>query len=173
MSTKKNKIKDLIQEYLLDEGILRGKVNDPDSKFEFGFTFSFPPGQKSQGMSVLMPKGKNFILIIIQTQLSKPDRKALNSLKDNKKEQFFEDIRRFFLIKELFFRIDAQNYRYEINDQIFIEKDGSISRDSFYRSIRKIFYSYIYSTIILGTYCYGDKKPSQESPSRFDFSLYS
>ena len=40
--SEESKIKNLIREYLLDEGILRENVKDP--KIEFGFSFIFPPG---------------------------------------------------------------------------------------------------------------------------------
>jgi hypothetical protein len=173
MSEKKIKIKSLIRKYLLDEGLLRENLPDPKSQFDFGYIFSFPPGQQVQRMSVFKPKNKNFIIIIIRTQISKQHIEALNSLKDNKKMQFFEDLRKFFIIKEIFFRIDVQNYRYEINDQLFLKKDGSVSRNSFFKSIRRIFYNYMYSNIILSDYCSGKIKSSKELPSSFDFSLYS
>ncbi|GAG84995.1 unnamed protein product, partial [marine sediment metagenome] len=113
MSTKKSNIENLVQEFLLDEGILREKIPNIDSSYEFGFIFSFPPGTKDQNMRVFKLKHKNFITISLFTQISKPRIKALNSLKDDKKNLFFREIRRFFLIKEVYFRIDIQNYRYE------------------------------------------------------------
>ena len=173
MSERKIKIKSLIRKYLLDEGLLRENLPDPKSQFEFGYIFSFPPGQQEQRMSVFKPKNKNFIVIIVSTQISKQHVDALNSLKDNRKMQFFEDLRKFFIIKEVFFRIDVQNYRYEINDQLFLKRDGSVSRNAFFKAIRKIFYNFMYSNIILSEYCSGKLKSSNGTPSGFDFSLYS
>ena len=173
MSEKKIKIKGLIQKYLLDEGLLRENLPDPKSQFEFGYIFSFPPGNQGQRMSVFKPKNKNFIVIILSTQISKQHINALNSLKDEEKMQYFEHLRKFFVIKQVFFRIDIQNYRYEINDQIFLKRDGSVSRNSFFKSIRKIFYNFMYSNIILSDYCSGKIKSSKVTPSGYDFSLYS
>ena len=82
MSGKKTILENLIRDYLLEEGILRKKISD--SKVDFGFTFSFPPGPQSQGMSVFQPKNKNFIHVVIRVQLSKNHANTLNSLKDNK-----------------------------------------------------------------------------------------
>jgi len=61
MTININKTEKLIQEYLLDEGILRKKLKNPN--IEFGFQFAFPPSSKGHPMSVTNPKGKDFILI--------------------------------------------------------------------------------------------------------------
>ena len=172
MSIKKSKIENLIQEYLLEDGLLRERLPDPKSKLDFGFTFTFPPGSKTQKMSTLKPKNKNFIMIAIRTQISKPQINALNSLKDNKKMEFFVDLRKFLLIKEVFFRIDIPNYIYEINDQLYLNNDGIVSINSFFKTIRKIFYCFVYSNIILGEHCLGEQVNSKKFGSEFDFSLY-
>ena len=173
MSANKNQIKELIREYLLDEGLLREKISNSKSNMEFGYVFSFPPGARGQRMSVFKPNNKDFIVIIIRTQLSKKHVAALNSLEDDKKFQFFADLRKFFIIKEVFFQIDVQNYRYEINHQIFLKKDGSVSKNSFFKSIKHIFYCFMYSNLILSEYCSEKIKSSKEPTSGFDFSLYS
>ena len=46
-----SKIETTIREYLLEEGLLRKKIQD--SKLEFGFQFVFPPGQRGHIMAVL------------------------------------------------------------------------------------------------------------------------
>lgn len=171
MSVKKRKIEDLIQDYLLDEGLLREKLPDPQSNLDFGFIFSYPSGPKSEKMSVFKPKNKNYIVIAIRTQLSKAQIKTLNSLKDDGNIKFFMDLRKFFLIKEVFFRMDVKNFMYEISDQLYFDNIDKISRDSFFKIIRKIFYCFFYSNIILGEYCYGKELISKKAD--FDFSLYS
>ena len=87
MSNKKPNLENLIRDYLIDEGILKEKLRSSD--FDFGFVFSFPPGPKSQNMSVIKLKNRSFIQIAIRVQLSKEHINKLNSLKDNKKFQFF------------------------------------------------------------------------------------
>ncbi|MFX0082191.1 MAG: DUF2299 family protein [Candidatus Hodarchaeota archaeon] len=182
MSTKENKIKNLIQEYLLDEGLLREKISNP--KLDFGFQFIFPPGIDpmrrtiGRNMVVIKPKNKNLIVISLGTQISKPHVDALNSLEEDRKMQFFMDLRKFFLVKDLFYRIDLQNYRYEISDQIFLKDNGTVSKNKFFKSIRRVFDSSAYSNIILGEYCFGKIKPedfmkSRDFSSNSDFSLYS
>jgi len=178
MSDSESDIKHLIQEYLLDEGLLRSKIPLDNNKLQFGFQFVFPKGPIAQKMVVIKPKNKDLIVISNPIQIAPQHVKALNSLEDNKKIYFFMDIRKFFLAKDVFFRIDTQNSRYEISDQIFLKKDGTISKNSFFKSIRKVFNSAAYSNIILGQYCSGlieaeDFNQSKENSSGSDFSLYS
>lgn len=182
MTDKESKIKNLLQEYLLDEGLLREKISNP--KLDFGFQFIFPPGKDPQkrpigrNMVVIKPKQKNLIVISLGTQISKPHVDALNSLKENRKMQYFWDLRKFFLVKDLFYRIDIQNHRYEISDQIFLKDDGTISKNKFFKSIRRVFDGSAYSNIILGEYCSGkisagDFMKGKDFASGSDFSLYS
>ena len=174
--SEESEIKKLIQEYLLDEGILREKVKDP--KIEFGFRFTFPPGPTGKIMFVIKPKNKELIIITIGTQISDSHINALNSLNDNKKMQFFMELRKFFLLKDVYFRINADKYRYEISDQVFIKEDGNISKNTFFKRIKKVFNSAAYSNIILEEYCSEKIKPedfteAKEFTSGSDFSLYS
>jgi len=171
MSKKNSKIEHFIREYLLDEGFLREKITDPKLNLDFGFIFAFPSGQRGQRMSVFKPKNKNLIIISIRIQLSKPHSKALNSLEDDKNIQFFSDLRKYFLMKEVFFQIDIQNYRYEINDQLYLDNEGIVSKDSFFKTIRKVYYCFIFSNILLKEYCSGKEIKTKEFDS-FDFSLY-
>ncbi|MFW9902210.1 MAG: DUF2299 family protein, partial [Candidatus Thorarchaeota archaeon] len=91
-------IKQLIQDYLLDEGLLRGKISDP--KLDFGFQFIFPPGKDPLGrpvgrnMVVFRPKNKNLIIVSLGVQISEPHVNALNSLENAKKMNFFMDLRK-------------------------------------------------------------------------------
>ncbi len=181
MSSKENNIKQLIQDYLLDEGLLRGKISDP--KVEFGFQFVFPPGKDPLGrqigrnMVVIQPKKKARIVVSLGVQISEPHIKALDSLENPKKLNFFMDLRKSFLLKDVFYRIDIKNHRYEITDQIFLNKNEFISKNSFFKSIRKVFNCATYSNIILGEYCAGKIKPedfmkSKEFSTDSNFSLY-
>lgn len=143
MSKPINKIENLILIYLLEEWFLQEKIPDNKFKLDFGF-FLFPPGPTGQRMSIFKLKGKNFIIISINTQISKIDINILNSLKNQKKNQFFSELRKFFLIKEVNFRIDINNFRYEISDHIFFQENEFISKNLFYNIVRKIYYCYFF-----------------------------
>ncbi|MFX0032235.1 MAG: DUF2299 family protein [Candidatus Hodarchaeota archaeon] len=176
MSIKESKIKHLIREYLIEEGLLRQNLPDSQDKLEFGFRFVFPPSPVGQNMIALKPKDKNLIVISNPIQISPEHVTALNSLKDNKKIRFFMDLRKFFLIKDVFFRIDIKNFRYEISDQLFFNENELISKNDFFRSIRKVFTCAAYSNMILNDYCSFKMKPEDLPKSKdfsSDFSLYS
>lgn len=182
MSSKESKIRQLIQDYLLDEGLLREKISDP--KVDFGFQFIFPPGkdplgrQVGRSMVVFRPKNKNIILVSLGIQISDPHVKALDSLEKNRKLNYFMDLRKSFLLRDVFFRIDIKNNRYEIMDQYFLDKEENLSKNSFFKIVRKVFNCAAYSNIILSEYCAGKIKPedllkSKEFDSDSNFSLYS
>ena len=169
MSNEKDNVKDLIQEYLIDEGILREKLKNP--KLEFGFLISFPPGlNNGHKLNVFMPKNKDFIIISLGTQINQNHVNALNSLGE-KKTIFFLNLRKIFLSKDVFFRIDVQNNRYEISDQIFLKKNNFISKISVFKGIRRVFNVAMYANTILQEYCMG-KVSQDDLDSGSNFSLY-
>lgn len=176
MSIKESKIKILIRGFLSEESLLRKDLIDP--RIEFGFQFVFPPGQESHIMATYKPKNKDLLIVSIGTQIADPHVEALNSLENEKRNQFFMDLRKFFLSRDVFYRINVQKYRYEISDQIFIESNESVSKNLFFKSVQKIFNSAVYSNIILGEYCLGkitaeDFTKIKEFSSGPNFSLYS
>ncbi len=69
MSDSESTIKHLIQEYLLDEGLLRNKIPTDGKKLEFGFQFIFPPGPIAQKMVVIKPINKDLISFLILFKL--------------------------------------------------------------------------------------------------------
>ena len=171
MSSTNNKIASIIEEYLLDEGLLRKKLTGPN--IEFGFQISFPPGSKGHPMAVVNPKSKDFIIISSGVQIGESHVKVLNSLKNNNVTGFFNQLRKFLILKNVFFRIDNQNYRYEILDQIYITKKNTISKNKFFKRIRFVFHCAQYSNILLDEFCSGKIKPQEyinnKSP---DFGFY-
>ena len=171
MSIRKNNLENSIREYLLDEGILREKISSSD--LDFGFIYSFPQGPNSQNMSVIKPKNKNSIFIIIKTQISKKNGNTLNSFKGNKKFLFFNNLRKYYLAKEVYFKIDSQNFIIEIIKQIFPDMDGKISKNTLFKAIQKVFYCYVFSNLLVEEYCLKGEISGAEFGPEFDFSLYS
>jgi hypothetical protein len=169
MSTKTTDFEKLITDFLLEEGILKEKVTS--SKFDFGFIISYPKGIKGQSMTLYKPKNKNSIYISVRIQFSEKHVNALSSLKDDKKFQLFKDIRRYFLLKEVYFTMDIQNLIFEIYEIVYADIDGTISKDTLFKRIQKIFYCFMVSNLILEDYCYGKEISSKNLESKFD--LYS
>ena len=87
MLSDKNSVENLLHAYLLEEGILKDRIDS--AKLDFGFIISFPLGPKSQYLSIYKPNNMNGIFITIRFQISKKKAEILNSLKDNNKLQFF------------------------------------------------------------------------------------
>ena len=171
MSNRELNLESLIREYLLDEGLLKKKLSSSD--VDFGFVFSFPPGPKSQNMSVFKPKSRNFIHIAVRIQLSKKHADALNSLKGNKKFEFFNNIRNYFITKEVYFKIDTNKLIIEIIEQIFPDRDGFIPKNIFFKAVQKIFYCFLFTNLLVDDYCSGKEISSKKLGSGYDFSLYS
>ncbi|MHA2288430.1 MAG: DUF2299 family protein [Promethearchaeota archaeon] len=158
MPSDKNSVELLLRKYLLEEGILKDKIDN--AKFDFGFIISFPPGPKSQNLSVYKPKNMNGIFITIRFQISKKKAEILNSLKNNKNVQFFNDLRKYLLIKEVFYKIDYQSLIIEIHEQIYPDKKGFVSKNSILKLIQKVFYCYVFSILLLEEYCMEKKRPN-------------
>lgn len=171
MSIKKLNLKNLIQEYLLEESISFEKLESPD--FDFGFAVSFPPGPQSQKLSVYKVNARNCLYITIRSQISDKNIKTLNSFKDNKKFQIFNYLRKYFIIKEVYFKIDIQNSIIEINEQIYPNIDGIIPKDTLFKTLQKVFYCYLYSHILIEEFCLGKEISPTKFGPQFDLSLYS
>ena len=156
MPSDKTRIENLIHEYLLDEGAFKDKLTS--DKFDFGFIISFPPGPKSQNLSIYKPKNINGIFITVKFQISKEKAGILNSFEDNKNHQFFNNLRKYLIIKEVFFKFNFQNYIIEIHEQIYPNKKGFISKNSLFKLIQKVFYCYVFSNLLIEDYCKGETK---------------
>lgn len=155
MSSKESKIEVLIREYLLDLGLLRKKINEP--KLDFGFQFVFPSGVGptgkpiGRGFVVTKTKKKDFIEISCIAIISPKHIELLQ--KEGKKQHFFIELQKYLLSRNFFFHLDAKNNRYSIIDNIFLQKNGTISKNLFFKSVRKIFTSMVYSIVLLNEIC--------------------
>lgn len=156
MSSVKNSVGVLLRKYLVEENILKNDINNKE--FDFGFIISFPPGPRSQNLSVYKPKNRNDIFVTIRFQISPDKAVILNSFKEKDKQQIFNDLRKYLLSREVFFKINTQDLIIEIHEQIFPNKKNYISKNSLFKLILKVFYSYLYSNIILEEYL-KEKKP--------------
>ncbi|MBY9007880.1 MAG: DUF2299 family protein [Candidatus Lokiarchaeota archaeon] len=148
-------IENSIRDFLFKEGLLKEKIIVPDLKFGFQFTFPLfteSSEEKGQLMVIYQPLNKNFLIISIATQISEYHTDILMNSSD-KKNQFFIDIKKIILLKNLFFRLDIDNDCYEISDQIFIDPDKPLSKNGFYKTIRKLYNVQVYCNLLLMEYC--------------------
>ncbi len=146
----------LIHDYLLDEEILKGNFKDP--KLDFGFKVIFPSGvdtisgrQIGRLFMVLKPKNKDQIRINTATIISEKHLEILE--KEKKKEFFFKKLRKYLLNRNLYYSLEIKNNRYVIEDVIYLSNNGTVSKNLFFKSIRKLFSSSAYTIILLGEIC--------------------
>ncbi|MFX1497778.1 MAG: DUF2299 family protein [Promethearchaeota archaeon] len=171
-SQKSKKAEDLLLKYLEGENILRKKITDP--KIEFGYVFGFPTGQQRHPLQVIMPKDKDYITISLGVQIQDVFVQALDAIEPNKKTQFYIELRKFLLQNNLLFRLELTLNRYQITDQIYLEESGFISKDRFFKTVRKIYNSTLYCHFLMEEYCIDkiDKKYLEPSDLA-DPALYS
>jgi hypothetical protein len=160
MPNKNATIEKLIHGYLLEEGVFKNKlIND---KFDFGFVISFQPGSKIESLSVYKPKNMNCIFITIRFKISKEKISALDSFKDNRKLQFLNSLRKYLLIKEVYFKFDYKEDIIEIHEQIYPDQENFISKEALFKLIQKVFYCFLFSNQLLDEYCTKKKIPKTE-----------
>ena len=152
MSSKETKIKTLIREYLLDEGILRENIKDP--RIEFGFKFDYPPGKIPSGkpigkpFTVVVPKKKDRLDISINIGIAPNIIKILES----RKNELFNDLKKLFLSMHVMFNINVKNYIFNLIDIIYLDDNNLVSKNTFYKSVRLLHDAAIHSFIIIGEY---------------------
>ncbi|MBY8981742.1 MAG: DUF2299 family protein [Candidatus Lokiarchaeota archaeon] len=155
MTEDAQNIENLIREYLLDERSFQKRINNSELKFGFQFIFpSYPSSseQKGQVMVVFQLNNTDFLIISIGTQISKSHIDILKKYKE-REVQFFIDLKKLIFKMNLFFRLDIQNYNYEISEQIFIEHDKIISKNIFFKIVRKLYNTQAYSSLLLMEHC--------------------
>ena len=168
------RLKNILRKYLSSGTIIGPEIKDP--KIDFGFRFSFPKGKDKQGK----PMGRPFILVKEKKwdyfEISSPTTiapnhvKIMDSMKENKRKQFFSDLIKVFNLKGHLYDIDIPNKRFAVIDVYFLEDNKDISKNEFYRIMRNIFGTIVYSVTLIQEYCAG---PGDISPSRkLDPSLY-
>lgn len=148
---KSKKAEELLVRYLKEEKVLRKKIINP--KIEFGYVFGFPPRQQQQSMQVVHPKESDYVVISLGIQIPDVFVQALNAIEPQKKVQFYIDIRKFLLAQNFLFRFELALNRYNISDQLYFREGGNISKDKFFKSVRKIYNASQYCTLLLEECC--------------------
>jgi len=133
-----------IVRYCTEEGILRMKLPE-NEKVEFGFNVEFPPNHPmAKTMTVLQPKDKSFIIIQIGIKISPQHLSQLEEFK--LKRLFFDMLKRMLLSKNLIFKLEIEQNRFMISEQIY--EDG-LNMNAFYRYLREIFNTSLTTNLLL------------------------
>ena len=163
--------KNLIRNYLTDEGILIEEIKD--AKFKFEYKFTYPPSAKGQKITIVRLQEKDYILIFSGVQIPDQFIKIITKFKDAKKYQLFNDLKKIFILKDYFYKIDIPKYRFEISDQLFFKTNGYISKNTLFQGLRKLYSCIVYSKIVIEEYCMVGVKTNSRESMNYDFSLFS
>ena len=153
-NSQKNKLERTIGSYIEDLGLLHKKIKN--DKIEFGFELKFPKGKDPTGkeigrtFNVVKPKKEKFIEISCGTKIAPEHYKSLESLKRVK--DFYLEITKVCLMKDLFYIINEQHNLYVIKDNIYLDNNYPITINLFMESVRKVSSTVIYSLILLNDY---------------------
>ncbi|MFW9784104.1 MAG: DUF2299 family protein [Candidatus Heimdallarchaeota archaeon] len=148
---KSKKAEDMIVRYLDEEDLLNKKVSD--SKVEFGYIFRFPPNQQRQSMQVVHPINSDYVVISLGIRIPDVFVQALNAIEPHKKVQFYIDIRKFLFTQNFLFRFELALNRFHISDQLYFKEGGQISKNKFFKTVRKIYNASQYCILLLEEYC--------------------
>lgn len=130
-----SKIELIIQEYLIEEGILKQKVEDDNANFHY--IIEYP---ENNSIDLIQPNGKNDSIIIgCATEISSEQRQLIQSSNLKVKQDLIWDIR--FTIND--FLLDFELYhpnnnleKFVIIDEIYI--DG-LNKDRLISCLKKVF----------------------------------
>lgn len=155
----KPELKNVIEDYL-SEADLRETLHDP--KVDLCFKFIYPKGKKPQynpvggTFMVFKSKEKNYLEISTRVSISKKNIKKFNSMDKIIRDRFFKKIVKTFLLKGYYYSFDLVNYKYVLKDHIFIDENKMISRDKFFKRLRKMNGCIMYSIFEIQDFCSGE-----------------
>ena len=150
MAQKKSGLEKFVRDLLKDSEILGENLIAPE--FDFGFICLYPPGPKTHKISLYKPKNGNSLIMVIRFQISE---NRISKLRDNQGFEVFNEIKKFLLMKEMFFKIDLQKFIIEIYEQIYLENlpsEDIIPKEILFEGFQKVFYGYLYSNILVDEY---------------------
>lgn len=156
-------IEEDIQNFLIDEGLFKQKIQDENANFHF--IIEYP---QNNAMDLIQPKGKDDLIIGCATEISKEQIPMIESAKENVKKDFLWEIRiginNFLLDFELYHPNDVLE-KFIISDQIFT--DG-LTKDRFMTVLKTIFKAKLYCIWMLdktfsGTYTQNSSEYSKDN----------
>ena len=159
-----------LKDWAIEEGVMSIKAPD-DPNFAYGFELKFPPNAPMQKLLQLLgPLHKDFLVLQLGTQMSPEHVDVFKNSPVEKQVKFFSKFKKFCYMTNVAFIIDGENLRWAISDQLYY---GSLTKNSFFRMIRKIFNTSLYIDEILGEIILGSANLSgNEGPGSPGSSLY-
>ena len=171
-----NNIEETIRNWCEDEGIFRIKHKEDEiSKrnlfvFDIDYPYNHP---RPVRMQVFVPKGKDFVVILCSTKISPIHIKALKSDKKVVQDFINNFIDKMYLMQVDYNIRSPKDYpdAWALSERIFF--DG-LTKNEFYRSIKKIYNAHMYANLILNRACMLAKSPDLKKigDRSFDIPFY-
>lgn len=164
-----SKLKFLIRKYLdVDCYIVKEIEND---NIDFGFNVKYPNIYNNEGehignlLSILKPKGKNFLQINNRIHLHKKGLDLFNNLNDLSKKMLKKELFTFLINQNVLFSLDIENNDIAHFDNVYFTDSNFPNINDFYHSIIKIINTQMYLLEILN----GELKLNDINDSNFDY----
>ncbi|MHA1277581.1 MAG: DUF2299 family protein [Promethearchaeota archaeon] len=175
-------IKECIIRFLNEENLNHEIKKEPE--LDFIINFKYPPKIntedriKEKTFVIYKPTGKDYLIMSFAVQFSKEHVIFLNSISEEAKMLYFLELRKYFLLKDVFYAISPKEMRYEINEKLYWHaSDLNTLKIKLHKCIKKIYNCYIFSNVLftemfLSSENQQEIKKAKGFSSSLDYSLY-
>ncbi len=143
-----------VKEWVTSEGIFKQEVPDEVAHWHYVVEFPLESGQVSD---ILMPKGKDFILVMSGLVFAEEHYRALHSLPPNKKKDLIFRWKMDLLFRKAEFRMvpdDVSVQRMDFSMPVYIEE---LTKPKLFEALREVFRCKLYIIWHLN-HLFGDSK---------------
>ncbi|MHA1726905.1 MAG: hypothetical protein ACTSXH_19040 [Promethearchaeota archaeon] len=174
--------KECIIRFLKEENLSHEIKTEPE--LDFIINFKYPPKINTEEQIqektfvIYKPTGKNYLIMSFAVQFSKEHVILLNSISEEAKMIYFLELRKYFLLKDVFYAISSKEMRYEINEKLYWQTGDQHSlKIKLQKCIKKIYNCYIFSNVLftemfLSSEDQQEIKKAKDFSSGLDYSLY-
>ena len=140
--TSKPSLKSIIRKYLMEDCFIIKDIKD--KRYDFGFDIRYPKlldkegNQKGRILTILKPKGKNYLRIINKIMLNNEGLDKFNKFDDIKKSILITELRGYLINQNLLQNIDLINNSITYLDIIYFTSSNLPDINDIYHSIIKI-----------------------------------
>lgn len=149
---------DKLREYCIEEGVL-GRKLPKKPNFQAAYEINWPPNSPHpQKLTLVFPQDHDLVLIQQATQVSPPHKKAFQPLSDERKYQFLNDLKKAFLLHNVQYGIDLQQFRWFVTEVLY---DGpELTKNYFFHQLRRVFNASIHANLLIDEACRPNMKGS-------------
>jgi hypothetical protein len=167
------KLKSKIRKYILNEGDLTKEIEDPH--LEFGFLFKHPKGREKGAIhfQTVKPKKDPHIGILCRLNIPPELQEKLNSKTHQEVEGLKDRLKKAFLSKGVSYNLKFREGFFILSKKIYLDGENSVSMNNFYLTLRRLFNSFLLSTLIIKEFFSGEVGFEDEVDEDLGPSFYS